>query len=1042
MRNFTRLLIAVLLTFPGQLLLAQERTITGTVTDEANNPLAGVTVLNRNKDKSTQTSSSGGFSLQAASGDVLVVSYVGYETQTITVGSGNTLSVRLVVVARELQEVTVAYGQRRKSRELGYQAPVVSGAEIAQTQRENFFNSLAGRVPGATVVSTSGAPGSSSSIILRGATSIGGNNQPLIVVDGVPYDNQTLNQESLIAASVTGSVGFANRNSDYGNRAMDVNPNDIENITILKGPEATALYGADGASGAIIITTKKGKLGTTSIGYDNSFRVEDVYRFPEVQTTYGRGTNGVSNLTATVNPYSLGELLAFFGPKYPATTKFYDNFDAFFKTGFTQKHNLSVDGGSEVATYRLSAGYTDQEGIIPNTGFNQLSFRLSGSARLKRNLSITSSFSYITSVTDKASKGLGGYYLTLLNWPKDDDMSQYKNADGTRKMLRGTTVNTTEFDNPFWDVNKNPSQDKLNRVTGNVQLNYDPFKWLNLAGTMGIDSYSQEGLFATHPESRFGATAGGFISIYDQITKNLSGNARATVKKDFGKFTNSVTVGISFDDNYTKIDASKGERFYEKNFYSINNTDPLSISSKTTQSRIRKIRFLGNINIGYDNIVYLSLSGTREGNSTLLSKYVEKDPYYNFAGASLSFVFSDLNVFNNLKWLSYGKARISYATTGKAPYLPYIIDYTMQSQITTGGGYAYGFTGNNFDIRPEFTKNFEVGGELRVLNDRLGIDVAWYSLRSKDQILSARASYGTGFVIKWLNGGLVENRGIEIQLTGKPVVSKNFDWTSTVNFDRNVGQVLEMPADLPTYYDSDTWVFGNLRSQLYKGSFTSNLSGFAYKRNSNGDLLINPSSGLPVRTDDFIEVGDRAPDFKIGFVNQLRWKDLSLSFNLDLRKGGDVFNGNEYILFLTGLSKRTLDRENTFIIKGVLQDGLENSKNPTQNNIAITPYYRSDYFGATAATEADFIESVDWLRLRDVTLSYNLPASVLRKQKLFKSASVFVTGTDLFIITNYTGADPSVNANTAFARGYGGAGIDYGSIATPRGINFGLRVQL
>lgn len=1035
-----RWLLAFVLLLPCTFLAAQEKTVSGTVTDEAKNALAAVTVLNRSNNNSVQTNASGSFTIKASAGDLLFFTSVGYESQTMRVGNETTLSVTLKVTAKELQEVTVAYGQRRKQRELGYQAPTVSGAEIAQTQRENFFNSLAGRVPGATITASSGAPGASTSIILRGATSIGGVNQPLIVVDGVPIDNQTLNQETLLG---TAAVGTANRNNDYSNRAADINPNDIESITILKGPEATSLYGADGTAGAIIITTKKGRSGTASITYDNSFRVEEIYRFPEIQQQYGRGSNGVSDNSAVVNPFLLGNLFAFFGPRYPEGTKLNNNFDKFFKSGFTQKHNLSVEGGNEGTSYRLSSSYTDQDGVIPSTGFNSLSFRLSGSSRLRKNLTVSSSFTYLTSTTDKATKGMGGYLLTVLNWPSDDEITNYKNVDGSRRLLRGLSTSTTEFDNPFWDVEKNPSQDKVSRGTGNVNFSYDPLTWLNFSGVVGIDAYTQRGSLVVHPESRYGASSG-VISTYSQTTRNLNGNVRTTVKKDFGKFTNAVTLGFSFDDNRTDIEATKGEKFYEKDFISINNTDPLTRSAKLTASLIRKARFFANLNIGYDNLVYLSVSGSREGTSTLLSKVVDKDPWYNFGGASLSFVFSDLAVMKKVPWISYGKARLSYASTGKAIFLPYQIDYTMESQLTTGGGFAYSTTGNNFNIRPESTRNFEFGGEIRFLDDRIGIDIARYTMRSKDQVLAARASYGTGSVIKWLNGGLVENRGIEIQLTGVPVKTKNTQWNVTVNFDRNVGHVLEMPADLPYFYDSDTWVFGNVRSQLYKGASISNLSGHTFRRNKNGDLLIatTTNSGLPVRGNDFEQIGDRQPDFKFGLINTVRWKDFSLSMNLDFRKGGDVFNANEYVLYVTGLSKRSLDREKSFVIKGVLQDGLENTDKPTPNNIAITPLYRSDYFGSTVIADADFVEEVDWIRLRDVTISYNLPASLLKKQKIFKSASVFVTGTDLFIITNYTGADPSVNVNTAWAKGYGGAGIDYGSISTPRAINFGIRVQL
>jgi hypothetical protein len=323
----------------------------------------------------------------------------------------------------------------------------------------------------------------------------------------------------------------------------------------------------------------------------------------------------------------------------------------------------------------------------------------------------------------------------------------------------------------------------------------------------------------------------------------------------------------------------------------------------------------------------------------------------------------------------------------------------------------------------------------------VGIDIAYYTLRSNNQILKARSSYGTGFVLKYLNGGEVLNKGLEIQLNATPLKAKDFTWDVLVNFDMNRGRIVSMPADLPSYYDSDTWVFGNLRSQSYPGVGTGNLSGFSLRRNSKGQLLINPTSGLPLSNGDFSVVGDRTPDFKVGLVNDFSYKQFKLSFNLDFRRGGDVFNGNEYYLYLAGLSERTLDRERTLVIRGVLQDGLEETSKPTPNAVAITPYFRSDYWQTTVATESDFIESVDWMRLRDITLQYVLPSSFLKRQRFVKSASVYVTGTDVFMITNYTGADPNVSTNNASARGFGGAGIDFGSLANPRGINFGLKAS-
>jgi TonB-linked SusC/RagA family outer membrane protein len=1042
--------ILLLMTFLGGMLLynmqaiGQGKPVSGTVVgDDDNSPLRDVTVTVKGTRVGTKTNQAGYYSINVNVGQVLVFTFIDYARQEVTVGASDKINVRLVLSQKQLGEVVVtAYGGQRNRRELGAQTQTVSGEEVAQTQKENWINGLAGRVAGANITPTSGTPGASTSIVLRGAVSLGNSNQPLIVVDGVPVDNQTLNQESLIAASNSSGIGFANRNSDYGNRASDINPEDIATITILKGPEASALYGSDGASGAIVITTKKGKSGAATVTYDNSFRMEKVYLFPEIQTTYGRGNNGVADPNATVNPFAAGTQFAYFGPKYAPGTKLYDNVDAFFRTGFSQKHNLTVEGGSEITTYRFSTNLFDQSGVVPNTGFKRLTIRLGGTAKISPKVNVNTSFAYANSTTDKASKGAGGYLLNLLNYPSDLDVRDYQNSDGSRKLYRGSSAAlNAEFDNPFWDVNKNRAQDKVDRITGNFTLNLTPVKWLTLAGIVGLDQYSQTGNLAVHPQSRFGFATNGFFSLYGQNTRNINTVGRATAKKTIGKFSNTLTVGFSVDDNKTKIEAQKGERFYESNFYGINNTDPLSRDAKTTEVKIRKVRAFANYVLGYNNMAYLSLAGSREGASTLYSRVFDKDVFYNYGSASLSFVFTDLKPLKEVDWLSYGKLRLSYGTTGKAPSLAGVVDNTFGSQITTGGGYALGVYLNNPALAPEYTDNLEFGGELKLFKNRISIDITRYSLKSKDQFIAPRTSYGTGGVLTYMNGGTVENKGVEAIINAVAYKSKNFTWDVTANFDLNRGTVKSLPKGLPTYYDSDTWVYGNLRSQAYPGASIGNLAGFSLARNAQGTILINPASGLPISSGDFGVVGNRQADFRVGLINNFTYKNFNLSFNLDFRKGGDVFNGNEYFLFLTGLSKKSVDRERPVTITGVLNDGLQNTTNPTTSTITVYPYYRSDFYGTAAATEADFIESVDWMRLRDATLSYRLPESLLKKQRVIKSASVFVTGTDLFIITNYTGADPSVNTNNASNRGVGGAGIDYGSLSTPRGLNAGFKVQ-
>lgn len=1021
---------------------AQSRTITGRVTSAAGSALPGVTVSVQGSARATSTDDKGNFSILATTGQILSFSSIGYETRNITLGS-ETIVNAVLAAGKGVQEdevIVTAYGQNRAKRGLSYQAQQLAGDEIAETQRDNWINGLIGRVAGANITPSSGAPGASTTIVLRGPVSLGGNNQPLFVVDGVPYDNQTVNQDNLL-----GNAAGANRNSDYGNRAADINPNDIETITILKGPEASALYGSEGASGAVVITTKKGKAGRAVVSYDNSFRIENIYRYPEIQTTYARGNNGISNDAATGNPFSSGTVYAYFGDKYPQGTKLYDNIRSFFRTGKSQRHNINLDGGTNIATYRLSLSYRDQDGVVPMTGENQVSAKLVGGLNISSKMKLNTSIAYTKTTTDKATKGAGGYLYNLVNFPSDIDVTDWINPDGSRKLYRqGNASLTAEFDNPFWDVNKNRSQDKIDRTTLTANYTYNITKWLTLLNNLGVDYYAQTGYSAVHPLSRGAYSVNGTFSQYSQITRNFSNNTTLNFTKSFGKFNSSLLAGLAFDNRNTKIESQKGERFYEREFYAILNTDPVSRDARTVNNVERLVRWFGNYSIDYNRIFYISLAGSREGNSKLVSRVVDKDPYYNFGSASSSLIFSDIgNVKKSLPWLSFGKLRVSYGTTGKGPYRAYVIDNSFSGQISTGGGFAYDLAaGNNYELRPEFTKNLEFGGEVRLFKDKLSIDITRYDLRSDDQIIPARYSYGSGFAIRFINGGLVSNKGIEAIVNYKIANSEKFKWDITANFDRNRGKVLEMPGGLPTYYASDTWVFGDLRSQMFKGASPYNLAGKTVVRNNKGDVVISSTTGLPTRTADFEEVGDRQVDFKVGLINNLNYRNFNLSFNMEFRKGGDVWNGMEYYLYITGLSKRTLNRESPIIIKGVLNDGLQNSTTPTPNTIVVVPFNRDDYYtSANASSEGDFIESVNWMRLRDATLSYNLPGRLLSKTKFISSASVFVTGTELFMLTNYTGMDPSVNANNASSLGAGGVGIDFGALSMPRGVNFGLRVR-
>ncbi|ANE49149.1 SusC/RagA family TonB-linked outer membrane protein [Flavisolibacter tropicus] len=1038
-----RLLMAALCLFVASSGFAQQQQISGTViSDDDNTPLLGVTVTNTSLSKRTQTNSAGYYSIQAEKGQTLTFTFVGFVTKSVVVQDNQMINIRLVSSENELQNVVVTgYGQKKNKRELSYQVTSVKGEDIAQTKRDNFLNSLAGRVPGLTVTSTSGLPGASTQIMLRAGTSIGGNNQPLFVVDGMPQSNGSVDQNDIPGASSTalsgtGNLALANRNSDYTNRIADINPDDIESVTILKGPEATALYGSDGASGAIVITTKKGRSGKAKITYSNSFSYSEVYRFPKVQQVYSRGTNGAYD-PAAYGTYGY----SYFGPKYDEGTQFYDNIKNFFQTAFSQTHNFSLEAGSNDLNYRFSAGYSDYGGVVPNTNLTRFNFRFSSFAQLSKNIKLNTTWAYTTSDNDKASKGAGSFYTNLMTYPTDVDARDYMNADGTRKIIRNVAP-SLELNNPFWDVNKNKSNDKNNNLTGNVNVTGTITKGLTATGIVGVNHFATLGTLVYHPYSREAYSLGGYMSTYEQVFNSLNGTARLNYSKTINKkFSNDFYLGSFIEENNSVFNAQRGEKFYEADFVSINNTDPTSRTASLSQYKVRKSRLYGGYTFGFNNLVYISATGTREGVSTLTSKFYDKQPFFNYGSISGSFILSDLGFMKATKnWLSYAKLRASYASTGKGPIYPYIIDNSFGSVASTGGGFALGVTAGNPNLRPEFSKNKEFGGEFKFLNNRIGLDVAYFDNRVKDNIIPNRISYATGAILRWVNGGELSAKGWEVQLTGNPIRTKKASWDITVNFDKAKSVIEKLPGDLPFYYDSDTWVFGSVRSQVGVGQSLGTLAGFTFEKNNKGDLLISPTTGLPLQSlTDYVPLGDRQPDFKVGIINSFTYGDFSLSFNLDIRKGGDVFNANEMMMTINGTSLRTLDREQPRVITGILKDGFENTDHPSVNTIAINPYFRNNYYNGSFA-EADYIENVNWIRMRDITLGYQLPNKLLKRQKVFQSASIYATATDVFLITNYSGMDPNVNVlNSSNAKGYGGAGIDYGAIPTPRTINFGAK---
>ncbi|MEO8193128.1 MAG: SusC/RagA family TonB-linked outer membrane protein [Gemmatimonadales bacterium] len=1028
LRRVLGLLALALFSFPALAVGQGTGVIRGRVTDAANGgPLASVQISVDGTRAGAQSRSDGTYTITGAPSGAqsLTARRVGYAPvrAAITIGAAGTAAQDFVLraVPTTLNEVVVtALGETTAQRSLGTSQQSVKGPEIAQTQRENFINGLQGRVAGVQVVTSSGVPGASSSITIRGVSSISGSNQPLMIIDGLPMDNKTLNT-GVLASDAPGSLtAFSNRGVDFTNRAADLNPEDIESLVVLKGPEASALYGIDAANGAIVITTKRGKAGRGGLEYSNSFRIESTRSRPQIQQVYG----------PSVNPG--GSTLLYFGEPYAPGTELFDNVRGFFQTALTQKHNVAFSGAApdNRVNYRVATSVTNQAGVVPNDKYQRVNVTGASQAQVAPWLNADLSMGYTYANNRQSFKGTGGPLIGLLVWPSTDRARDYLTPAGTRR--KSTTLSfASEVDNPYFNVNKNQVTSKNNRIIANLGLKFTPFGWGNLKTNIGTDSYTNQNLILRHPESAFGATNNGIIDIADDITRNLS--AQTLLNFNSHSLTRTISIsgllGHAISDFKSTTDASKGQDFLEPDFVSVNNTNLRT--SRTSIAQRRLVSAFGSATLSLNEILYLTVTGRNDWTSTIPQ---DKNSFF-YPSISTSFVFSD--AFPAIGRHMTGKLRAAYAEVGKDAR-PYAYRPSLEFKTTTAGGYGYGFTGPNLDLKPEFARSYEIGTELSFLEERLGIDATFYRKQTKDQIVNdIRGSYATGYILFNLNGAETRNQGLELTVRGSPILRNDFSWDILANFEKAHGKTLALPHALPESYVSDTWLFGNVRNGTAPGLSTQSLTGLFYLRNKEGKILIDPTSGLPLRSTSFIDAGyDRTPDYTIGITNTVKLKRLSLSMLWDIRRGGDVFNATEHFLTIRGLSPRTLDRNDPRIIDGVLRDGKENTATPTTNNIVVIPGENTLYYtGANGLSEELFIEKdINWLRLRDITLSFVLP------QRLMQNASAFITATDLLLFTNYSGLDPIVNGNTAAVGGSGAAGIDYGNFPVPRGINFGIRL--
>lgn len=1007
---------------------AQNKTITGKVTDMNGEAIIGASVKVVGTSTGTITDIKGFFTITKPAKDKLQFSFIGYKSVEELIGNRTVINVSLIEDAQMLQEAVVVgeFGVKRAARSIGASVQNVKGSDIAESGRENFVNALQGRVSGINVSASSGSPGASSTIVLRAPTSISGNNSPLYVVDGIPVSNTTFDMNAQWAVPpATSTLGEQN---DFTNRGSDINSNDIESISVLKGGAAAALYGSDASNGAIIITTKKGKTGKGRVTYSNNIKFDQVNRIPQLQTMYDQGSFG------TTNYYNASK----FGAPYAPGTTLYDNVGGLFKTGISQTHNLSFEGGSENATIRAAASLLDQTGVIDVADYQRKNISIAGTVKLAKWLSMSGSMQYTNSANNKVAKGDGGILDKAMRWPLTDNMKNFLAPDGTSIRYPNKYADI-DILNPYYDMYRDKRLDVTDRFITSMNVAITPLKDLEIRALFGWDVSASTYLTAINPQYTTATVKSGSYDRSNVVENDPTMNLLATYSKKAGKFDFSISGGYNQQETGSRTIAVHGNNFYVQDFISINNCDPTTIVDLEA-TRIRRVQAVfGSFMASYDNMAFLTVRGRNDWSSTLP---VQNNSYF-YPAADLSFMLSELPFLKEHSdtW-NYLKLRGSIAQVGKdAP--PLSIQPALALQTTTGAGYAYGFTGPNKALKPEIDQDWEVGVEGHMFNDRLRFDLAYYDTQSRDQIITGfRMSYATGFVLNNRNMGSFDSNGAEFLVNYDFIRNKDWTFNLGVNGSKNWSKVLSLPPGVSEYYNSATWVSGNIRNGIMIGSPITSLSGLDYQRNKKGQILIEPTTGMPMVNSAWSVIGDREPALSFGFTASVKYKQFALSCLMSGKLNTQIVNGTKRIMMGNGTSLESVAQRSlgAVVFKGVLKDGKQDSANPNVSNISVK---LSDLTAGYTGADPDWIEkNVNFLNMSEIRFSYNFDKKLLStlSNNLFSALSVYVGGSDLFLLTNYSGIDPVGNATSSAVGGTGGVGMDMLSIGAPRGFSCGLNI--
>ncbi|GAO42129.1 SusC/RagA family TonB-linked outer membrane protein [Flavihumibacter petaseus] len=983
-------------------LYAQTSVLRGKILDAKGKPVYGASIKVKGTTTGVTTAEDGSFNIPVTGNDQLEVSAIGYRQQEFPLTGQTEISITLTQSNAQLEEVVVtALGVKREKRNLTYSTQEVKGDDLLKTKEPNVVNALAGKVAGMQITSSSGTPGASSRMVIRGNSSIYGDNQALIVVDGVPINNDE-----------TGNL----YSGPGTNRLSDIDPATIETINVLKGSAATALYGSAGSRGVVMITTKTGSTNrkpTLTFSQDLSFEKPLV---PEVQTTYGQGDrgnffNGEDQKTSAV-----------WGPRMdtlkingqPAPT--YDQMDLFFRTGVTSNSSVSVNGGGANSSYYLSYSYFDQKGTVPESDYKRHSLFTKFTSRITDKLTSTVQVTYAGSESNRPPEGyvLESPVWTVFTAPVSWNPLPYQNDDGTQRVYRFSR------NNPYWVLDHINNSARVNRVIPVLTFNYTPTNWLTITERFGADVYSEQSKYVEAPSDVLATT--GRIIDRNYNFRQFNNDLLVTAHKDFGNFNTNLVLGSNIFSSYNQTYQGDGRGTSIDDYENMANASTINYSESEYQTR--KVGFYAQANVEYNRFLNLSLTGRYDGSSVL----AKDKSFYPYGSAAVAFVFSEFLNERTRSWVDMAKVRASIASVGNdntvGPYslqTPYekatigTISFPYQGQT----GFLMSQTLGNPFLKNERINEYELGFEGRFFKNRLGVEVSYFNKQTKYGLVQAiPVAPSSGFASTNLNSAEMENKGWEVVLNATPVRSGKFSWDLTLNYSRIRNKVLELYPGLPQA--------GNGFTQVIVGQPYGVKWGGTYARTEDGRLLID-DGGLPIRGADGI-IGNITPDWMAGLNNNFRYGPFSLSFFFDLKMGGDIENNVDGYGYFYGTPKATEDRGER-VVAGVREsDGKENT----------TPVQGQDYWRRLNSITEAVIQDGTYLKLRNVNISYEIPKSLLSKTWM-KAATFTVSGRNLWIYSpHFTGADPEVSS---FGSSNGSQGIYSFSTPTSRSVNFSLRIS-